>query len=216
MKIFKILLIFICPIGLSGMAQAQDVDPEELVKRFQVGLKGGLHFNNIFTEASVENQGRMGIVLGLTGTYPINDLFSVRTELLYSTKGARHTYNTPNFGGNVNFGLRYLEVPVMGMVTIGNRINIHAGLYGAYRVNTRIVSTGGSGVMDLGTADISTFDVGYNLGGEVQFNTFNVGARYVGGIINVTGSQRSQNFLEDGSNSTFRIYAIYMLNNLFD
>lgn len=213
LKIITSLLSF--QLLFAHLSFSQDVDPEEIANRFHLGLKAGIQFNNIFTDASIENGGRMGIALGLTGTYPLNDLFAIRSEILYSTKGARNNYATNNFNGNVNFGLRYLEVPVMGMITF-NRFNIHAGIYGAYRLSTQIVTTGGVGQMTLGTPDISTFDVGFNLGGEVRFNTFHVGARYVGGIINVTGSQQSQEFLEGGTNNTFRIYGIYMLRNLFD
>ena len=55
---------------------------------------------------------------------PISDSFSVQPELLYSSQGAKAE---SSFGGDVDFKLSYLNLPIMAKYYVAENFSLEAG-----------------------------------------------------------------------------------------
>ncbi|HEK85707.1 MAG TPA: PorT family protein [Candidatus Aminicenantes bacterium] len=134
-------------------------------REFWLGIQSGLSLPNLKGGNNPLSQGyssREAPFLGVVMDYPISSLFSLRTELCYSSQGGQRNGLQPISTDQVpiqlppgtllyaNFNnetiLDYLELPVMlELNTQGNlKFFVDAGAYAGYRVRAKTVTSGTS------------------------------------------------------------------------
>ena len=139
MKVIKLLLLLLMPF----IIQAQD---------FSAGVRIGLNFSNFSGPSEIdlsgneleEFRGNTGFVVGGIFNIGFTDLFGIRTEVLFSQKGARRIYDgassvylSPDTDqevlatGNRDYVLRvdnsYIDIPVAFYVKPIDKVKIFAG-----------------------------------------------------------------------------------------
>ena len=111
-----------------------------------LGIKGGLNlsdFNNDKDKLNDEKL-RTGYHFGVFLQLPLSDGFAIQPEVLYSTKGTLANYQNDEtgIGGEINFKVDYIDVPVLGVFKLGDLAEIHLGPYFGFTSKTRIEKTG--------------------------------------------------------------------------
>jgi len=207
MKKLKIGILVI----LGALAVSPAFSQEQNVTR--VGVKGGVNFTNFRTGDEIaDNNVKAGLNLGLFFKLPVSNAIAIQPELLYSSKGSKIEYDNFLQGdGEYRFNFNYLELPVMGVFSLGDHFNIQAGPYVSYltSVNIKDMTEDGSiqGVQDLKEDNFNRIDYGLAAGIGADFNGFVAGVRYNYGLNEVGDSgSLSGELLSDSKNSAATIY----------
>jgi hypothetical protein len=182
-KLFTAMVFLgLCSGGITVSAQDKTTP--------QFGLKAGVNFSNLYA-SNVQNENvKVGLNAGLFARFPLTSLISLQPELLYSSKGAKETYNNMIQGsGEYRFNLNYIETPVLLVFHLTPNFNLSAGGYAAYlaSANVKDMKKDGSinGVQDLKADSFQRLDYGLAGGLGIQFGKLNLGARYNYGLQNI-------------------------------
>ena len=199
-----------------GLAQLSAAQTSNEGGNFKFGIKGGVNFSNLNTQNVESNNVLTGFNAGLFAKIPITSSFAIQPELLYTTKGAKLTYDNYFVNGSAKFNLNYLELPVLLAINITPNFNIHAGPYVAYLLDGNVTNDVSGTLFDIqnniNNDDYNKFDTGLSLGLGYDASQFGFGARYNYGLQKV-GKER--NFMgtnytfPDGKNSVINIYLSY-------
>jgi hypothetical protein len=207
MKNFKITLL----IALGMLAISPAFSQEQNVTR--VGVKGGVNFSNFrIGDEFADNNIKAGLNLGLFFKLPVSEAVAIQPEILYSSKGSKFEYDNFLQGeGEYRFNFNYLELPIMGVFSLGDHFNIQAGPYVGYltSVNIKDMNENGSiqGVKDLNEKSFNRFDYGLAAGIGADFNGFIAGVRYNYGLNEVADSGTlAGQVLSDSRNSVATVY----------
>ncbi|MGD1842130.1 MAG: porin family protein [Thermonemataceae bacterium] len=178
-----------------------------------IGIKGGLNLSNLYTDNADDENVRAGFHAGFVADIPASDYFSIRPELLYSGKGMEGDYNIVGFQGTQRFSLHYIEVPVLAVLKLGEYIELHGGMYGAYLLSANIETEGSfDSSEELDTDNFQRFDWGLAVGGQVNLiEGLGVGIRYNRGFADVADSNTTEAFLGDAKNSVLQFYVSFGL-----
>ena len=172
--------------------------------RTRVGIKGGLNASSLFYDSQgVTNKNeRIGFHLGVFAQAPIGEFFAIQPELLYMTKGASATYNVLGFNGKNTFKLNYAELPVLATFKLGQSIEIQAGPYVSYLLNSNVNSNGdfGSGSSAINRDNFNKVDYGIAGGLNLYFGKAFIGARYEQGFKQIANSGAAQTLLGNAKN----------------
>ena len=178
----------------------------------KLGIKGGINLSNMFVEDVSDENMKVGINLGVFAKLPLSTGFSIQPELLYSSKGAKQTYNNFIEGeGEYRFNLNYVELPVLAVVNLGKNFNIHAGPYLAYLASVNIKDMEDNGtieeIAELSAENFNRIDYGLSGGLGVDIENFSLGARYNYGLreIGKSGSLSGE-LTRDSRNSAISLY----------
>jgi hypothetical protein len=206
MKNLKLSILVL--LGMLAVSPA--FSQEQNVTR--VGVKGGLNFSNFRVDDIGDNNIKAGLNLGLFFKMPVSEAVAIQPEILYSSKGSKIEYDNFAQGeGEYRFNFNYLELPIMGVFSLGDHFNIQAGPYVAYlaSVNIKDMQEDGSiqGVKDLNEKNFNRFDYGLAAGIGADFNGFVAGVRYNYGLNEVgdSGSLSGQ-VLNNSKNSAATVY----------
>jgi hypothetical protein len=204
----KLKLSILIVLGMLAVSPA--FSQEQNVTR--VGVKGGLNFSNFRVDDIGDNNVKAGLNLGLFFKMPVSEAVAIQPEILYSSKGSKIKYDNFAQGeGEYRFNFNYLELPIMGVFSLGDHFNIQAGPYVAYlaSVNIKDMQEDGSiqGVKDLNEKNFNRFDYGLAAGIGADFNGFVAGVRYNYGLNEVgdSGSLSGQ-VLNNSKNSAATVY----------
>ena len=201
MKINKMLLTAgICMIGFSSLF-AQD-------RKF--GIKGGLNVSNLYVDNTSSENARLGFHAGMYGELVSLEAFALQAELNYSTKGSK--YVRDGFGSQtVQFNLNYLDIPVLAVFKLGESVDIHAGVYGAYLLGSNIKTEGtfSNGTDQLDNDNFNAFDYGLAAGIGFNFGPAQIGARYNYGLNKIAKSNAAENAIGDSKNSFGQVYIAF-------
>jgi hypothetical protein len=200
-----------------GMVENAHAQRDSRPPRLRLGVRGGFNVNNITTDLADQQRSRIGFNAGVAARYRWIGFVQLQSELVYIVKGGNLSYAATNngFGGNIVLGLRYFEVPSSVVFNFFEIFHAYAGVYGSYLAGANILASTVPQPVDLGRDDISTFDLGYHIGASVRVRPFNIGARYSRGVINLTGSRQSRDFLQGARHSVLQIYLLFWLDRLF-
>src|SRR5215813_4652416 len=100
-------------------AQEQQTTSENQLSP-KLGIKGGVNLTNMYVNDISDENMKVGVNLGFFAKLPLTRGFSIQPELLYTSKGAKETYN--NFfqgSGEYRFNLNYIELPVLAVINVG-------------------------------------------------------------------------------------------------
>ncbi len=183
---------------------------------FKFGVKGGVNFSNLYTQNVESNNILIGFNVGIFAKVPITESLAIQPELLYTTKGAKLTYNNYFVNSSAKFNLNYVELPILLVVNLTDHFNIHAGPYVAYLIEGNATNDSQGTLFDiqnnLKNEDYNKFDTGLSVGLGFDKNQFGLGVRYNYGLQKV-GKERSflgTNYtFPDGKNSVLNLYVSY-------
>ena len=215
MKNSKIIIAIVLLVSISQFALAQGTNDNSKLK---FGFKGGVNFSNLYTDEVDDNNVLTGFNAGIFAKLPITQLFAIQPELLYSTKGAKLTYNNSFANGTAKFKLNYIELPVLLVVNLTKNFNIHAGPYVAYLVDGKATNDSQGTLFDfqnnLSNEDYNKFDTGLAVGLGFDSDNVGFGVRYNYGLQTV-GKERNfggTNYtFPDGKNSAINIYLSFSI-----
>jgi hypothetical protein len=215
MKKSKIIIALLLFVSISQFTFAQGTTDSSKLK---FGFKGGVNFSNLYTEDVDSNNVLTGFNAGIFAKLPITELFAIQPELLYTTKGAKLTYNNSFVNGTSKFKLNYIELPVLLVVNLTNNFNIHAGPYVAYLVDGKATNDSQGTLFDtennLSNEDYNKFDTGLAVGVGFDSDKIGFGVRYNYGLQKV-GKERNfagTNYtFPDGKNSVINLYLSYSI-----
>ena len=182
----------------------------------RVGIKGGLNASSLFysTDGASNKKERIGFHAGLFAQIPAGEFFAVQPELLYMTKGASANYNIIGFNGTNTFKLNYAELPVLATFKLGQAVEIQAGPYVGYLLNSNVNSNGdfGSGSSSINRDNFNKVDYGLAGGINIYFGKTFVGARYEQGLQKIANSGAASTLLGNAKNSVGLISIGYSFN----
>jgi hypothetical protein len=171
-----------------------------------VGVKAGLNLANVTGDDVDDSDMRMSLHLGGYLNYAFSESLSIQPELLYSSMGAKSSYD--DFGVDIEetTKLNYISVPVMVVYSFGN-INVQAGPQIGFLASAKSkVEVDG----DSEEEDIKDFfkgtDFGFNLGLGANFGKLNASARYCLGLSNIVDADEA-----DVKNAVIQISVGYRL-----
>ena len=172
--------------------------------RVRTGVKGGLNASSLFyTSQGANNKGeRIGFHAGVFTQIPVGELFAIQPELLYTTKGASADYNVVGFTGKNTFKLNYAELPVLATFKLGQAVEIQAGPYISYLLNSNLTSNGdfGTGWGAISRANFNKVDYGVAGGLNIYFGNAFIGARYEQGLQRIANGGAAQTLLGNAKN----------------
>lgn len=172
--------------------------------RTRVGLKGGLNASSLYYDSQgVSNKSeRIGFHAGIFAQAPLGEFFAIQPELLYTTKGASADYNVLGFNGTNTFRLNYAELPVLATFKLGQAVELQAGPYVSYLLNSDVNSNGdfGTGTAAINRDNFNKIDYGLAGGLNIYFGKAFVGARYAQGLQNIANSGAAQTILGNAKN----------------
>lgn len=175
----------------------------------RTGVKGGVNVSNLFIDGASDESARTGFHLGFFAHLPIGYDFAVQPEILFNTKGAKATYDSPFFDGQIEYNLSYIDVPILAVFKLGEVANIHVGPYIGFLIgsNTNTEGTFGADLTEnLERDDLSSVDYGLAAGFALDFEVFSIGTRYSLGLPRVNDSSTADNFIGNTRNSLAQVY----------
>lgn len=185
--------------------------------RTRVGIKGGLNASSLFYDSQgVSNKNeRIGFHAGVFAQAPLGEFFAIQPELLYTTKGASADYNVLGFiNGRNTFRLNYAELPILATFKLGQSVELQAGPYAAYLLNSNINSNGdfGTGSSAINRDNFNKVDYGLAGGLNIYFGKAFIGARYEQGLQRIANGGAARTLLGNAKNSVGLISVGFSMN----
>ena len=198
-------------VGIIALVLSAMVIPISLIAQdARTGIKGGLNVSNLYIDDVSDENLRPGFHLGVFTQLPISDFFVIQPEVLYSTKGARATYDADivDLEGEYKFNLNYVDVPILATFKLGESADIQVGPYISYLVSTNVSTSGDvlDGTSELNRDNFNRIDYGLSAGFELNFNAISVGTRYNYGLAQIADSEGAEIALGDAKNSVAQIF----------
>lgn len=174
----------------------------------RTGIKAGLNVSNLYVNDASDENLRPGFHFGVFTQLPVSDFFVIQPEILYSTKGARTTYDVGPFEGENKFNLNYVDIPILATFRLGDAADIQIGPYISYLLASNVSTDGdvASATGELNRDNFHTIDYGLSGGFELNFDAVTVGARYNYGLAQIADSDAAEIPLGDAKNSVAQIY----------
>jgi len=212
-KSMKIAMVGALMLGLVQTSNAQDNMTSTSNTNVKFGVKGGINFSNMYTDDVDDENVLTGFNLGLYAKVPLASIISIQPELNFTTKGSQLTYNNAFASGKAKFRMNYIELPVLAVFNVTKNLNIHAGPYLAYLVDSNVKNDSDVNSFDfennLDNDDFNRFDAGLAVGLGLDFDMLNFGARYNYGLTTVgkdTNFNGTNYTFPDGKNSVLSFY----------
>jgi hypothetical protein len=184
--------------------------------RVRAGIKGGFNASTLYYENAKNNdrKERYGFHGGVYAQIPAGQFFAIQPELLYSAKGASANYNALGLQGRNTFRLNYLELPVLATFKLGNAVEIQAGPYVSYLLNTNVTSTGdiANGTTTLNRDNFNRTDYGIAGGFNLYAGKALIGLRYAQGLKNIADGGVAGTILGNAKNGVGMISVGFSLN----
>jgi hypothetical protein len=187
--------LFVMP----GLVKSQEVN---------FGVKGGLNLSNLYIdEEDIDDENsRLGFHVGFVSQFMLAETFGIQPEFLFSTKGAEAVYSGL-INQTVNFNINYIDVPVLLVFRPIPVMEIQAGPYFGFLLNSNIEYSGTvAGTDELDRDHFNTLD--YGLAGGVAFNFAGIqaGVRYNLGLQKLASSSAANVLLGDSKHSYGQLF----------
>lgn len=184
--------------------------------RIRAGIKGGFNASSLFYENANANdrKERYGFHGGVFAQIPAGRYFAIQPELLYTTKGASANSSALGLQQRNTFRLNYLELPVLATFKLGNAVELQAGPYASYLLDSSVKTTGdfATGATPLNRDAFNRFDYGVAGGLNLFLGKALVGLRYGQGLQNIANSTGSNVLLGKARNGVGMISVGYSFN----
>jgi hypothetical protein len=198
-KLNKILLLGTAIILVGTSIKAQEVT---------TGIKGGLTLSNLYIDRDEldDENARMGFHAGFFSQVMFGETFGLQPEFLYTTKGTEANYQGM-FDQTVNFNINYIDIPLFVVLRPVELLEIYAGPYIGFMLNSNIKYSGAiDGTDELDRDHFNTVDYGVAGGVALNFGSVQAGARYYIGLQELADSDASNMLLGDSKHSYGQLY----------
>ncbi|MBO0952083.1 porin family protein [Fibrella forsythiae] len=185
--------------------------------RARTGIKGGLSASTLqFNEVDFSNRKeRIGFHAGVFTQIPVGSAFAIQPELLYVNKGASSNYRLLGQDSQASFNLNYIDLPVLATLKLGDAVEIQAGPYAGYLLNSNVSNTGGivgNSAINLNADQFNRVDYGLAGGLNVYFGQVLLGVRYTQGLQKIANTTASQAIFSNAKNGVGLLSIGYSFN----
>lgn len=160
----KILLTLI----ISVLAFSNSFAKGSMFKNIEFGPRIGVGTSKLFIDdkdIKAENM-RLSYSVGGFVEFKLADILAIRPEVNYTAKGGKYETDFLITKVTTDYGLRYIEIPIMAKVNFGN-IGVMAGPYYAMKLSEAV--THNNSISDLSSKIIQSSDNDFGLTGGVAF-----------------------------------------------
>ncbi|MBI9071662.1 MAG: PorT family protein [Melioribacteraceae bacterium] len=207
-KVFVVGMLLLITLNLSPLYAQNNVT---------FGFNGGVNLANVSGDDVDDADSKYGFSAGAFLNVKLSRVFSLRPEIYYASKGfsleeneyyadADYSYD---LSAESEISLNYLEVPILGVISINKNMNLFAGPYVDYflsgdaEVETKgtvrycswgkctTESINESETEDIDSDNMSSPGFGLIVGGEFVMGQFKIGARYSLGLSNISDNDES-------------------------
>lgn len=193
------IIILTCFFAFQNQSKAQDVN---------YGIKGGLTFSNLYIDKDEldDENARLGLNAGFFSQFLIADAFGIQPEFLFSAKGTEATYEGM-IDQTVDFKMNYIDIPVLAVIKPIEILEIHAGPYFGFLLNSNVDYSGTiEGTDEIDRDHLNTVDFGLSGGAALNFGSLQTGVRYNLGLQKIADSDAADFLLGDSKHSYGQIY----------
>jgi len=179
----KSSVIFVLSILAFSALKSQDSSPVDTRQKFQIGVKAGANYANVYDESGDQFRadGKLGLALGGFVRIPILKQIGIQPEILYSQKGFKGSGtllgNSYNFSRTTN----YLDVPILFAFKPSPYVTFLGGPQFSYLLSQKDEFTStlysNSQMAEFNLDDIRNNLFGFALGIDANFENFLVSAR---------------------------------------
>ncbi|ARK10992.1 porin family protein [Fibrivirga algicola] len=185
--------------------------------RVRTGIKGGLSASTLqFNEVDFSNRKeRIGFHAGVFTQIPVGSAFAIQPELLYVNKGASSGYRTLGQDSRASFNLNYIDLPVLATFKLGDAVEIQAGPYAGYLLNSGVSNTGGvlgNSAINFNADQFNRVDYGLAGGLNVYFGQVLLGLRYTQGLQQIANTTASRAVFSNAKNGVGLLSIGYSFN----
>ncbi|HEU5255431.1 MAG TPA: porin family protein [Vicinamibacterales bacterium] len=169
----KQILVLAAVVGVLGATEARAQD--------RGGVRFGYNAATLSTdEPGVDPKIRNGFVVGFFGVLPVNSMFAVQPEFLYSQQGAR----VEDGSDEATVKIDYINIPVLARVRLGSGSPAHLLVGPSFGFRTRAETEFDGETMDF-KDQVEGNDIGFVTGVAVNAGMFVVDGRYTWGLKNI-------------------------------
>ena len=175
----------------------------------EIGIKLGTNLTNIYDDGSIESDTKIGINGGVTAQFPLTDVVSFKTGLLYSERGAQDGDSDLE----MSLYFSYLDIPFDIMYYVTDKISLNVGPnFGVLLIAKNKISGSFLGQtvdenIDI-KEDMKALDLGINIGTSLYLNeSLSINAGYQLGVTNFVDGDAKTN------HSVIQFSLSYSLNN---
>jgi hypothetical protein len=164
----------------------------------EINLVGGLNIAKVTSplpeitipELTLSSGTRVGFVGGVLVDVPLSDILAVETGGLLSVKGVTFTASFAGVSSETDVRMAYLDVPGLIRVKLGQNESVKGFLLagatlGFHLTSSGRTSTAGFSVTETLTDLLNPVDLGFSIGGRVQFGRIIGDVRYTFGLLSV-------------------------------
>jgi hypothetical protein len=178
----RLLLTLVVVISLSASPS--------FAQNLSGGVKGGVNFANLSLDPEDDDccDPKTGFIGGLFITAPIGDTVSIQPEFLYSMIGAKASED--DFDTEID--VKVFQIPLLFRADFAGtsvRPFVLAGPALSFRLDAK--QTFGDEEFDL-DEDVEKFDIGFAIGGGLQFGRGSLEARYTHGLRDMDKDDESE------------------------
>jgi len=159
------------------------------------GVQGGINVATVSFSAGDPTEGTPDLTSKTRGVFGVfvardfNPKAGLQIDFLYSQKGTKASFTDGVDTFTVEPTVDYIEIPILIRGNIGGSGSVRARVFGgpsfAFKVSDDTKTTFNGVEVDDEDAEFKGYDVGFVIGGAVQFGKVFVDVRYNWGLINV-------------------------------
>ncbi|MCA1745092.1 MAG: PorT family protein [Bacteroidales bacterium] len=196
-------------LGAVSMLTVTSLKAQEITS----GIKGGLTLSNLYIDRDEldDENARIGFHAGFFSQIMFAETFGLQPEFLFTTKGTEAKYEGM-FDQTVNFNMNYIDIPLFAVLRPVEVLEIYAGPYIGFMLNSNIKYSGAlDGEDELDRDHFNTLDYGVAGGVALNFGGVQAGARYYVGLQKLADSDASSMMLGDSKHSYGQLYIAFKL-----
>ena len=181
MKLLKLITaatVMLATVSMS--AQERDI---------AIGVKGGVNFATVTGNDANSPDSRTSFHVGLLTEFPMNEMFSIQAEALYSGQGFKGNFSGTD-GDKVEYQLDYISIPVLAKLYITRGLSVEVGPQFSFKINDEFDFNPNSdgGDINLDNTSYAAKDFEVAVGAGLTFQTemgFFASGRYNYGLTEI-------------------------------
>ncbi len=178
LKVITAATVMLATVGMS--AQERDI---------AIGVKGGVNFATVTGNDANSPDSRTSFHVGLLTEFPMNEMFSIQAEALYSGQGFKGNFSGTD-GDKVEYQLDYISIPVLAKLYITRGLSVEVGPQFSFKINDEFDFNPNSdgGDINLDNTSYAAKDFEVAVGAGLTFQTemgFFASGRYNYGLTEI-------------------------------
>ena len=195
MKSLKLITAAAIVLSAVSTANAQNEADNTTDRTISFGVKGGVNFATITGDDFDSPDARTSFHVGALVEFPLDPMFSIQAEGLYSGQGFE--YDIPAVAGDgehVEYQLSYLNIPVLAKIYATRGLSFEVGPQFGFKLHEEIDNAPTEDEGDNVINEAESFDMG--IAGGLTFTTemgLFASGRYVYGLTDIIEDVNARN-----------------------